>query len=273
MKEKEQKRILHNTSDHDYVETPVKETEKSPAKPEAKTTPKKVETDVFEFDELNDDDLKESKMSYLKSNAQRLALKKEAEASIHKKNEGATSPTKTTEPKSYLRESEKGSAVKETKNDDDIPLRDLAKKDLSFEEIGDESKKEPELKSPKSSPVKDPESRRNSRSSTDGLEKKEIEIEVKDTSKRKVSTSDDEKQKPKEVVGEKEAEVEVVVEAETVKEEKIEVEDVEERRKSADIGEQSEEEKQEEQEENEVMKDDDVSHLIDAVSLNSNFIG
>ena len=112
VKEKESKRNLHNTSDHDYVETttttsttttttttPVPSNE---GNVESDVVVKNSETDVFEFDEYKEGFekiqilTKDSKMSYLKNNTSKVVVataKKESDCN-NQKNENLDDSTK-----------------------------------------------------------------------------------------------------------------------------------------------------------------------------------
>ncbi|KAL0281440.1 UNVERIFIED_CONTAM: hypothetical protein PYX00_002427 [Menopon gallinae] len=276
VREKDSKRLLHNTPDHDYVETPVKGKDKesaSPVKTESKVQ-KKLEMDIFEFDESKEKydkinlSAKDSKMSYLKSNSQRTSVRKDSEGNGQKKSEGASARSDDSKSK----ESDgAGSPPRDNLagNDDDVPLRNLVKKENTEDQSEDRSDAENKVVS--GSPAKEAESRRPSRNSSDGSEKREVESEIKDSKeapKRKAST-DIEDEKPskrttvcKENPAEKESDSEVSSDVKVAEPTGANSDDGStERRKSEENAEQSEEEKPEDTDESEAAKDYDASSI------------
>lgn len=282
-REKDSKRLLHNTPDHDYVETPVKGKDKesaSPVKTESKVQ-KKLEMDIFEFDESKEKydkinlSAKDSKMSYLKSNSQRTSVRKDSDGNGQRKSENVSAKSDETKSK----ESDSiGSPFKDSAGiDDDIPLRTLVKKE-NPEEQSEDVKSDVENKVVSVSPAKETDARRPSRNSSEGSERREAESEMKDGKealKRKMSP-DIEEEKPskrsavcKESSGEKGSDSEVSSDVKVAEPIGANSDDSStERRKSEENAEQSEEEKPEDTDESEAAKDYDASSIaVDIVSI------
>ncbi|KAK6644634.1 hypothetical protein RUM43_000902 [Polyplax serrata] len=229
LKERDTKRIHHNTSDHDYVEMAVKEREGNSEKLDS-TTPKKTGTDVFEFDELKEGydkiDLmvKDSKMSYLKSNVQRGSVKKEGDANNQRRNDTTTNSSDASESlKVSHTESEK--TITTRAEEEDTKKRD----GTTGQTHQNDKQPEPSIKSP----AKVPDHKRSSRASDDSNEalRRRVSGEEDNKSKKDADAEDDKLSDGQN--GEQSSEP-----ANSDFEEN-------KRRKSEDVGEQSEEEKME----------------------------
>lgn len=255
VKDKDPKRVLHNTPDHDYVEMAVKEQEGNTEKEET-NSPKKVETDVFEFDEMKEGydkiDLlmKDSKMSYLKSNAQRPSVKKDSEVTNQKIENLANSPGEVMESeKSDPKENEKSliSVKIEQTSPEEEGHTGINKEVASGEPNEIEKLNETDIKSPE----KMTETKRNNRNSEDSNEETRNSME---------------EEKP--IKKERDAEEEKLFEGDNGEQSSEPANsDLEEgnkiRRKSEDVGEQSEEEKIE-TEDADTNKDEEVaSNLLE----------
>lgn len=251
IKDKDSKRIYHNTSDHDYVEMAVKEKDGVSGNSEI-NAPKNVEADVFEFDEMKEGyDKIDSKLSYSKSNAHRMALKKEpsTEGTNQKKNETlVNSPSKTAEVKSCVRDS------------DLSPVK--GGQSLAREEIKETLQKEKEMEEPEidrnvieetKTDEENTESKKSYRTSVDSYEKDEVPKGSSSAEEDSGINKGGENEKFDGDSGEHSLE--------------HPNSDLEEsshtRRKSEDVGEQSEEEKPE-VEDSETNKDEEViSNMVD----------